>query len=115
MKMSGTTLGTWRRGVCLGMIAGMLLAACGKTKSPAEQRGPSPWTAILDFRRLAVTDYPKALETYAIAEVLEDALSEHDGTPLDSPDVVMEVDRQARERTHKVLERTKTNTRSQGV
>jgi 1-deoxy-D-xylulose-5-phosphate reductoisomerase len=51
----------------------------------------------------------------AIAEVLEEALSEHDGTPLDSPDVVMEVDRQARERTHKVLERTKTNTRSQGV
>jgi 1-deoxy-D-xylulose-5-phosphate reductoisomerase len=43
----------------------------------------------------------------AIADVLEEALSEHDGTPIDGPDVVVDVDRRARERTRKVVERSR--------
>jgi 1-deoxy-D-xylulose-5-phosphate reductoisomerase len=43
----------------------------------------------------------------AIADVLEEALSEHDGTPIDGSDVVVDVDRRARERTRKVVERSR--------
>ncbi|MBW3645133.1 MAG: 1-deoxy-D-xylulose-5-phosphate reductoisomerase [Actinobacteria bacterium] len=43
-----------------------------------------------------------------IAEVLKTALSEHDGTPLDDVDAVIEVDRRARELTTKIVERSVT-------
>jgi 1-deoxy-D-xylulose-5-phosphate reductoisomerase len=41
----------------------------------------------------------------AIAAVLEEALSEHTGTELEDADVVIEVDRRARERTRSIIER----------
>jgi len=41
----------------------------------------------------------------AIAAVLEEALSEHTGTQLDDADVVIDVDRRARERTRSIIER----------
>jgi 1-deoxy-D-xylulose-5-phosphate reductoisomerase len=41
----------------------------------------------------------------AIAAVLDEALSEHTGTELDDADVVIEVDRRARERTRSIIER----------
>jgi 1-deoxy-D-xylulose-5-phosphate reductoisomerase len=41
----------------------------------------------------------------AIAAVLEEALSEHTGTELDDADVVIEVDRRARERAAAIIER----------
>jgi 1-deoxy-D-xylulose-5-phosphate reductoisomerase len=41
----------------------------------------------------------------AIAPVLEEALSEHTGTELEDADVVIEVDRRARERTRSIIER----------
>jgi 1-deoxy-D-xylulose-5-phosphate reductoisomerase len=41
----------------------------------------------------------------AIAPVLEEALSEHTGTELDDADVVIEVDRRARERARSIIER----------
>jgi 1-deoxy-D-xylulose-5-phosphate reductoisomerase len=41
----------------------------------------------------------------AIASVLEEALSEHTGTELEDADVVIEVDRRARERTRSIIER----------
>jgi 1-deoxy-D-xylulose-5-phosphate reductoisomerase len=40
-----------------------------------------------------------------IAPVLEEALSEHTGTELEDADVVIEVDRRARERTRSIIER----------
>jgi 1-deoxy-D-xylulose-5-phosphate reductoisomerase len=40
-----------------------------------------------------------------IAPVLEEALSEHTGTELEDADVVIEVDRRARERTSAIIER----------
>ena len=40
-----------------------------------------------------------------IAAVLEEALSEHTGTELEDADVVIEVDRRARERTRSIIER----------
>ncbi|MGH9182259.1 MAG: 1-deoxy-D-xylulose-5-phosphate reductoisomerase [Acidimicrobiales bacterium] len=40
-----------------------------------------------------------------IVGVLDEALSEHDGTALDDVDVVIDVDRRARERTVKIVER----------
>jgi 1-deoxy-D-xylulose-5-phosphate reductoisomerase len=41
----------------------------------------------------------------AIAAVLEEALSEHTGTELEDADVVIEVDRRARERTRSIIQR----------
>jgi 1-deoxy-D-xylulose-5-phosphate reductoisomerase len=41
----------------------------------------------------------------AIAAVLDEALSEHTGTELEDADVVIEVDRRARERTRSIIER----------
>jgi 1-deoxy-D-xylulose-5-phosphate reductoisomerase len=41
----------------------------------------------------------------AIAEVLEEALSGHDGTPATSADVVIEADRRAREVARRAVER----------
>ena len=41
----------------------------------------------------------------AIADVLNEALDLHDGTPATSVDVVIETDRRAREVTRKVVER----------
>ncbi|MBW3612174.1 MAG: 1-deoxy-D-xylulose-5-phosphate reductoisomerase, partial [Actinobacteria bacterium] len=43
-----------------------------------------------------------------LAEVLKRALSEHDGTPLDDVDAVIEVDRRARELTTEIVERSVT-------
>jgi 1-deoxy-D-xylulose-5-phosphate reductoisomerase len=40
-----------------------------------------------------------------IAQVLEEALSEHTGTELEDADVVIEVDRRARERARSIIER----------
>jgi 1-deoxy-D-xylulose-5-phosphate reductoisomerase len=41
----------------------------------------------------------------AIAEVIEETLAEHDGTPATSADVVIEADRRARDRARRSVER----------
>jgi 1-deoxy-D-xylulose-5-phosphate reductoisomerase len=81
---------------------------CLRLAREAGRAGGSAPAWLNAANEVAVAAFLEGLISWiAIAEVLEEALAEHDGTPIDGPDVVVDVDRRARERARKVVERSR--------